>query len=75
MFSIGFTTIPLSGALVVTSAGAQAISLLASTSSLQTQEDLFAMDTVGNPLKPADTSSPRVTLRSFLTDVPTVDCN
>jgi MscS family membrane protein len=69
MFIIRFTAILLSGALAATSASAQANSLSASTSARQTQEEPFAMDTVENQLKPADTSSPRDTLRSFLTDI------
>lgn len=64
-----FTVILVSATMVATSASAQVDASAESVSSLQTQEDPFEMDSVENQLKPADTSSPRDTLRSFLTDI------
>lgn len=64
-----FTVILASATMVATSASAQVDASAESVPSLQTQEDPFEMDSVENQLKPPDTSSPRDTLRSFLTDI------
>ena len=66
---IRFAAISLTAALVVISLGAQEVSSVESTSTGSKDEYSSEKDFVENPLKPADTSSPRDTLRSFLTDV------
>jgi hypothetical protein len=68
IFRIRFLTILLIAALVVISAGAQETSVAESKSKRPKDDYSHEADAVNNPLKPADTSSPRDTLRSFLTD-------
>mgnify|MGYP001824302327 CR=1 FL=1 len=53
-------------AIVATSASAQEVS---SRLTRPTEDLSFEADTLINPLKPADTSSPRDTLQSFFTDI------
>ena len=66
---IRFTTILLTATLVVISASAQEASSQESTSTGPKGEYSSKKDIVENPFKPADTSSPRDTLRSFLTNI------
>jgi MscS family membrane protein len=65
---IRFMTILIIAALVVISLGAQEVSSQESTSTGSKDEYSSGQDITENPLKPADNSSPRDTLRSFLTD-------
>ena len=69
MFIIRLTTILLTAALVAISASAQEGSSAESTSTGPKTEYSMHGEITENPLKPADTSSPRDTLRSFLTDM------
>lgn len=68
MFINRFTLIMLlAGTLVVTSGGAQE-TLAVESRSTRSTDDINEAGAANNPLKRADTSSPRDTLRSFLTD-------
>ncbi len=69
IFFIRFTAILLSAALAATNSSAQTDSSTEFISTPQAEVVPSEMDTVENQLKPADTSSPRDTLRSFLTDI------
>ncbi len=66
---IRFTTILLTAAFVLISASAQEVFGQKTTSTGPKGEYSSKKDIVENPLKPADTSSPRDTLRSFLTNI------
>ena len=66
---IRFTTILLTAAFVLISASAQEVFGKKTTSTGPKGEYSSKKDIVENPLKPADTSSPRDTLRSFLTNI------
>ena len=69
MIIIRFIIILITAALVVTVAMAQEASATESASSRPKDDDSYQVDAAQNPLKPADTSSPSDTLRSFLTDM------
>jgi MscS family membrane protein len=68
-FMFFFMTIVLTAALVVINASAQEASLAESTSTPPNDDHSNQTDAVSDQLKQADTSSPRDTLRSFLTDM------
>ena len=66
---IRYTAILLTAALVVISANAQEVFAQEATSRSPKDDYLSAKDIGENPLKRADTSSPRDTLHSFLAEL------